>query len=117
MFDFSNYSTELKYDDDSNILVVGKLKDETAGVAINEFVGLKPKMCSFLVDDSSKHKKAKNANKNVVVTISYNEYKNDLLKKKCLTHSMNEIRSNDHRIGAYEMSNISLSSFDDKIYI
>ena len=35
------------------------MKDETAGIAIEEFVGLKPKMCSHLVDDNSEHKKAK----------------------------------------------------------
>ena len=34
MFDFSNYSTKSKYYDNSNKLVVGKMKDETAGVAI-----------------------------------------------------------------------------------
>ena len=44
MFDFSNYSTNSKYHDDSNKLVVGKIKNETSGVAIKEFVGLKPKM-------------------------------------------------------------------------
>ena len=32
MFDFSNYSTKSKYYDNSNKLVVGKMKDETAGV-------------------------------------------------------------------------------------
>ena len=52
MFDFSNYSAKWKYYDDSNKLAVGKMKDETADVAIKEFVGLKPKMYSFLVDDS-----------------------------------------------------------------
>ena len=31
-------------------LVLGKIKDETGGVAIEEFVGLKAKMYSFLVD-------------------------------------------------------------------
>ena len=35
MFDFSNYSTKSTYYDDSNKLVIG----ETAGVAIEEFVG------------------------------------------------------------------------------
>ena len=30
MFDFCNYSTKLKFPDDSNKLVVGKMKDETA---------------------------------------------------------------------------------------
>ena len=59
MFDFSNYSTKSKYYDNSKNLVVGKMKDETAGVGIKEFVGLKPKMYSYLVDDDSEHKKAK----------------------------------------------------------
>ena len=62
MFDFSNYSAKSKYYDDSNRLVVGKIKDETGGVAIEEFVGLKPKMYFSLVDNSSEHKKAKGVN-------------------------------------------------------
>ena len=41
-FDFSNYSTRSKYYDSSKKLVVGKMKDETAGVLIEEFVGLNP---------------------------------------------------------------------------
>ena len=38
MFDFSNYSTKSKCYDDLNTLVVGKMKDETDGAAIEEFV-------------------------------------------------------------------------------
>ena len=34
MFDFNNYSTKSKYYDDSHNLMVGKIKQETAGVAI-----------------------------------------------------------------------------------
>ena len=34
MFDFSNYSTKSKHYDNLNKLVVGKMKNETAGVAI-----------------------------------------------------------------------------------
>ena len=86
MFDFSNYSADSKYYDDSNKLVVDKMKDETCDVAIKEFVGLKLKMCSFLVDDSSEHKRTKVVNKNVVATISPGEYKDVLLNKKCLRH-------------------------------
>ena len=44
MFDFSNYSIKMKYYDNLKKLVIGKIKDETRGVAIEEFVGLKPKM-------------------------------------------------------------------------
>ena len=102
MFDFSNYSTRSKHHDDSNKLVIDKMKDETEGVAIEEFVGLKPKMYLFLVD-SNEHKKVKGVNKHVVATIGHNKYKDELLKNKCLRHSMNRIKSNEH--------------FDDKIYI
>ena len=60
MFDFSNYSLKSKYYDDLNKLVVAKMKDETRGVAIKYFVGLKPKMYSFLVEvvvsKKSKHR-------------------------------------------------------------
>ena len=35
MFDFSNYSTKSRYYN-SNKIVVGKMQDETAGVAIEE---------------------------------------------------------------------------------
>ena len=57
MFEFSNYSAKSKYYDNSNKLMVGKTKDEKVGVAIEEFVGLKPKMYLYLVDDNSDHKR------------------------------------------------------------
>ena len=69
MFEFNNYSTKSKYDDNLNKLVIGKIKDVTACVAIKEFVGLKPKMYLYLVDDNSEHKKAKGVNKNVIATM------------------------------------------------
>ena len=40
MFDFSSYSANSKYYDDSNKLVDGKIKDESGGVTIKKFVGL-----------------------------------------------------------------------------
>ena len=46
------------------------MKDETKSVATEEFVGLKPKIYSFLVDDSSDHEKAKDENKYAVGNIS-----------------------------------------------
>ena len=62
MFDFSNYSAQLKYYDDSNKLVAKKMKEETARVANKDFIGLKPKMHSILVDDRSENKKTKDVN-------------------------------------------------------
>ena len=46
MFDFSNYLTKSKYNNNSKKLIIGKMKDETGGVAIEEFVELKPKLYS-----------------------------------------------------------------------
>ena len=90
----------------------------TAGLAIEEFLGFKPKMYSYLVDGNSEHKKAKCVKKkNVVSKIIHNEYKGVLLNKKCLGHSMNKIRSKDHRIGTYEINKISLPCFDDETNI
>ena len=61
--------------------------------------------------------KTKGVNKNVVAPISYDEYKDVLLNKKCFRHSMNRIQSKDLRKGTYEINKISLSWFDDKIHI
>ena len=47
MFDFNDYSIQSKYYDDSNKSVVGKMKDETAGVAIKEFVGITQRCIRF----------------------------------------------------------------------
>ena len=116
MLDSSNDSFKSKYYDNSNKLVIGKMKDETIGVAIEEFVWLKPKMYSFLVDESE-HRKVKGAYINLVATISNNEYKDVLLNNKCIRQSMNWIQSKDHRIGTYEINKSSLSCFDDKIHI
>ena len=99
MFHFSSYSTKPKYYDDSSKLVIGKMKDKTGGVAIKEFVGLKPNIYSFLVDNNE-HKKVKFVNTNVA-TITHNEYKDVLWNKKCQKHPMNRIQSKDHKIGTY----------------
>ena len=74
-------------------------------------------MYSYLVDDNSEHKKAKDVNKIVVATIIHNEYKDLLLNKECLRHSMNKIQSKNHKIGTYEVNKFSLFCFNDKIYI
>ena len=94
--DFNNdkemLTTKAKYYHNWNKFVGGKMKDETACVAIEEIVGLNPKMYSHLVDDNSEHKK-------IVATIRRNEYKDVLQNKKYFRYSINRIQSKDHRIG------------------
>ena len=91
MFDFSIYLAKSKYYYDSNKLDVAKMKDKTNGGAIEEFVGLKTKTCSVLVDDSSVYKNSKGVNKNIAAIISYKEYKDALFNNECLRHLMNRI--------------------------
>ena len=86
------------------------LLDETAGVPIKEFAALKPKMYSYLVDDSGEYKQATDVNKNVAVRTTHNEYR-DLLR-----HSMNRIQRKN-KIGTYEINKIFLSYFNYKTYI
>ena len=81
------------------------MKDETAGVAIKEFVGLKSKMYLFLVNDSSEHKNAKGENQ---CWISDNKYKDVLLNNKCLRHSMNRIQKKNSKIETYDINKMSL---------
>ena len=90
------------------------MKDKIGGVATEEFVGLKPKVYSFLVENSER-KRANCVNKNVA-TISHNEFE-DVLLNKCIRYSVNRSQNKDHRIGTYEINKISLSCFDDKICI
>ena len=62
-----------------------------------------------MVNDNSKHNKAKG--------VSHNEYKGVFLNKNFLRYSLNRIQSKDHKIGTYEINKISLSCIDDKINI
>ena len=91
-----NTFSKLKYYDNSNALVVGKMKDKTAGLPIKQIVRLKSKIYLFLVDDPSEHKNTKDVNKNAVAKISHSKYKDVLLNKRCLRGSMNRIQNKNH---------------------
>ena len=81
--------------------------NETGGVVIEEYVGLKPKLYLFLVYNN-KYKKTKDVNKNTVAKIGHNGYKDVLLNYRCIRQSMNRIQRKDHRIRTYEIRQISL---------
>ena len=61
LFDFSGYSRDSIYYDDSNKKKLGKTKDEFNGNRIDEFVGLKRKMYS-LISNNLEVNKAKDVN-------------------------------------------------------
>ena len=47
LFDFSNYSKDSTFYDESNKKVIGKMKEEYGGAIIDQFIGLKSKMYSI----------------------------------------------------------------------
>ena len=113
LFDFSGYPKDSVYYYISNKNILGKMKDELNGVKTVEFAGLKSKMYSFIADNDKEVNKAKGVNKK----IRHNEYVDVLFNKKVMRHKMKRIQSKLHEIGTYDLNKISLSCFDDNIYV
>ena len=117
-FDNSDYPENSPYFDTENKKVIGKFKDEAAGIPITEFVGLRSKMYSYIKDNLKVGKAAKGIRKNIIKNdIKHTDYKNVLFKNRQIQHTMKTIRSTKHQLGSYEINKISLSCFDDKRYI
>ena len=117
-FDNSDYPESSPYFDKTNKKVIGKFKDEAAGVPICEFVGLRSKMYSYIKNNQTGGKTAKGIKKNVIKNdIKHENYKQTLLENKQMYHKMKTIRSKNHQLGSYEINKVSLSCFDDKRYI
>jgi hypothetical protein len=117
-YDFSDYPEDSKFYDVTNKKVVGKFKDETAGVPITEFVGLRSKMYSIKLADDKEKKTAKGIKKSVVKnTITHNDYKKIVLNGDKMFSTMNTIRSSRHQIYSYTINKVGLCAFDDKRYV
>ena len=117
-FDNSDYPENSQYFDKTNKKVIGKFKDEAAGMPITEFVGLRSKMYSYIKDNKKGGKTAKGIKKKINKNeIKHEDYKSVLLQNKQIHHTMKTIRSSEHQLGSYELNKVSLSCFDDKRYI
>ena len=117
-FDNSDYPEYSPFFYKENKKVIGKFKDEAAGIPIIEFVGLRSKMYSYIKDNQKGGKTAKGIKKNVIKNnIKHDDYKETLFNDKQMYHKMKTIRSENHQLGSYELNKVSLSCFDDKRYI
>ena len=93
------------------------MKDEFKRKIISEFFGLKSKIYSFIALDGREIQKAKGVSKNVVKNINRKVFAGILFNKKMIRNKMKRIQSKLHRIGTYNVCNVSLSFFDNKKYI
>ena len=115
-FDNSDYPESSQYFDKTNKKVIGKFKDEAAGMLITEFVDLRSKMYSYIKDDQKVGKTAKGIKKYIIKNeIKHEDYTSVLLQNKQIHHTMKTIRSSE--LGSYELNKVSLSCFDNKRYI
>ena len=116
-FDLSDMKLE-QFKNAENKKVVGKFKDETQGIPICEFIGLRSKMYSIKLDDDSEKKTAKGIVRNVIKNhLKHQNYKQILETGDRMNSSMNMIRSFDHNIYTVNVTKVSLSAYDDKRYI
>ena len=115
-FDTSDYPTNHP----SGILtgfnkkVIGVFKDEAAGKQITHFVGLRPKLYSFIIEDKQE-KKCKGIKKNVIKKeLDFSDYVNCLFSDTKEMRTMKIIKSEKHEIYSKEVNKVALSNQDDK---
>ena len=116
LYDTSNYPPSHPLFSTANKKVIGKFKDELGGKVMTEFVGIRPKMYSYVGEESGK--RAKGVKKSVLKkTISHDDYRTCLLKKEVYHRDMPGLRSYKHTIHGETIRKIALSPLDTKRYI
>ena len=101
-FDNSDYPEDSPYFNKTNKKVIGKFKDEAAGMLITEFIGLRSKMYSYIKDNQKGGKTAKGIKKNIIKNeIKHKDYKNVLINNKQIHHTMKTIRSSNHQLRSF----------------
>ena len=120
IFDTSNYPKNHPSGIKSGInkKVPGKFKDELGGEPIIGYVGLRPKLYSYLTLSNKEEKKAKGVKKNIIKNgMKFKDYKDCLFNKSILRREQYNIRSYDHEVYTEKINKIALSPFDDKRYV
>ena len=116
--DFSNYESNHPNFDMKFHLIPGKFKDETGGVAILEFVGLRAKMYSILKIDSKTKSTCKGISEAVKNEhLNHQHYKDSLQDSKLRYDRVTRILQDEHKLYTVETIKNSLSPFNDKKYV
>ena len=98
-FDTSNYDVNRPLPTGKNKKVIGLMKDESGGKIMTEFVALRPKTYSYLMDDGGSDKKAKGTKKCVIKRrLKFNDYKDCLLNNEIILKSQQRSKSERHDV-------------------
>ena len=98
-----------------NKKVIGMFKDEVAGKQITCFVGLRPKLYSFRIEEDKEVRKCKGIKKNVIKKkLDFDDYVQCLFTGRKEMRKMKLIRSENHDIYSKEVNKVALSNEDDK---
>jgi hypothetical protein len=123
LFDKSGYDGKgFRSCDKTNAKVIGKFKDETDGVPIVEFCGLRSKMYSILLENDKEKKTGKGIKKSALKKyVNHEDYKRCLFgssdEDQRQLVSFNNLRAINHNIGLYRYTKIGLSCSNDKQYL
>ena len=115
-YDTSNYSPGHPLFSTANKKIIGKFKDELGGKVMTEFIGIRPKMYSYVGEESGK--RAKGVKKSVLCkTITHEDYKKCLLNREVFHRDMPGLRSRAHTIYGETVHKVALAPLDTKRYI
>ena len=110
LYDTSNYPKEHFLFSNANKKVIGKFKDETGGLPITEWVGLRAKMYSILTEDGKEKKTGKGIKKSVLKKeIRHQDFKDCLFQQREYQHSMMNFRSECHQVYTIKQTEVSQS--------
>ena len=91
------------------------MKDELGGKIMKEFIGLRPKCYSYLMDDGKVDKKAKGTKKGVIKRcLMFDNYMEPLKEKKKVLRFQQRFKSDGHNVYTKEINKVALSHDDDK---
>ena len=116
-FDTSNYSK-----DDNRPLLIGWNKIEIGFLKVNyierlwkNLLDLREKTWEYLLDDDSKHKKAKGTKQSIIKReLMFKNYKDCQSNDKTILKSQHRFKSNCHNVFTEQIKKIALSTNDDK---
>src|SRR6188768_2641485 len=118
LFDTSDYPITHKNYSKDNAKIVGKMKDECAGMPPVEFVGLRAKMYSLSLADNKEKSTAKGISRSHAQKhIKHAQYRDCLFGEGQTTATFFNIQSRNHIVRTEQLTKSALSCYDDKRFL